>query len=79
MAQGIYHRDLKVDSLRLDEDGALQIANWGYSHSKLSSAASADGRDPAASPSYSPPEVLLGHSVVNTNYDGEILGEYTII
>ncbi len=76
LLQGVYHRDLRLDSLRLDACDDLVLTDFGYSAAKLTASGEmADLRNPAASPAYTPPEVLLGHSIVNANYDGEVLGE----
>ena len=52
------------------------LTDFGYSAAKLSgSGEHADARDRSATPAFTPPEVLLGHSIVNASYDGESLGE----
>lgn len=72
--QGVYHRDLQLGALRFDACGSIVLTDFGYSSAKLaSSGEAADVSDRAASPAYTPPEVLLGHSIVNANYDGETL------
>ena len=64
-----------MDALRLDAAGSVLITDFGYSGAKLTgSGEMADLKNPAASPAYTPPEVLLGHSIVNASYDGEVLG-----
>lgn len=76
LLQGVYHRDLRLDALRLDACDDLVLTDFGYSAAKLTASGEmADLRNPAASPAYTPPEVLLGHSIVNAKYDGEVLGE----
>lgn len=75
LVQGVYHRDLRLDALRLNACDALVLTDFGYSAAKLTASGEmADLRNPAASPTYTPPEVLLGHAIVNANYDGEVLG-----
>lgn len=75
LPQGVYHRDLQLGALRFDACGSIVLTDFGYCGAKLaSSGEAADVSDRAASPAYTPPEVLLGHSIVNANYDGEILG-----
>jgi serine/threonine protein kinase len=74
--QGVFHRDLQLNAVRLDACGGVVLTDFGYSAAKLcGSGEHADARDRAASPAFTPPEVLLGHSIVNTSYDGESLGE----
>lgn len=72
----MYHRDLQLNAVRLTASGDVLLTDFGYSGAKLSgSGGSADVRDRSASPAFTPPEVLLGHSIVNASYDGESLGE----
>jgi serine/threonine protein kinase len=74
--QGVFHRDLQLHAVRLDACGGVVLTDFGYSAAKLlGSGEHADARDRSATPAFTPPEVLLGHSIVNASYDGESLGE----
>ena len=74
--QGVYHRDLQLSAVRLDACGGVVLTDFGYSAAKLcGSGEHADARDRSSTPAFTPPEVLLGHSIVNASYDGESLGE----
>ena len=74
--QGVFHRDLQLSAVRLDACGGVVLTDFGYSAAKLcGSGEHADARDRSSTPAFTPPEVLLGHSIVNASYDGESLGE----
>jgi serine/threonine protein kinase len=76
LLQGVYHRDLQLSAVRLDACGGVVLTDFGYGAAKLSgSGEHADVRHRSATPAFTPPEVLLGHSIVNASYDGESLGE----
>ena len=81
--QGVCHRDLRLESLRLNAEGNLKIGDFAYAGSRPTGGdcqdsahdslhRAAHGSAAAAQVAFMPPEVVVGH---HTGCNGEVLGE----
>ena len=69
-AQGIYHRDLRMENLLLDGQFSsphLKISDFAYSKNAV---LDSQPKTNVGSPSYTPPELLLAQRGEGTAYDG---------